>query len=137
MPPSPGSWHIAPYPFMICLQGHSTGMHQSISVQQMDEGKPFRVEGELDFGLSCMRNGVAALRIEQRSFGERREQKQPHVSNHGCHDATMQALLLGRTMIGERVYDVDRGIDYLVSRADVNPSRFGVMGKTIGQLSAG
>ena len=121
-----------PYTFMICLQGHSTGMHNSIAVQRDDDTKPLEVEGDRDFGLSCMQRGIAALCIEQRSFGERREQKQQHVATHGCHDATMHALMLGRTLIGERVYDVDRGIDYLATRRDADMRSIGVMGNSGG-----
>ena len=121
-----------PYPFMVCLQGHSTGMHNSIAVQQEDETKPLEVEGDRDFALGCMSRGIAALCIEQRSFGERREQVQKQVSPHGCHDATMQALMLGKTLIGERVYDVDRGIDYLALRGDADMNRIGVMGNSGG-----
>lgn len=121
-----------PYTFFICLQGHSTGMHNSIAVQREDETKPHQVEGDRDFGLGCMRRGIAALCIEQRSFGERREQKQKRIASHGCHDAAMHALMLGRTLIGERVYDVDRGIDYLASRCDADMSSIGVMGNSGG-----
>ncbi len=121
-----------PYTFMICLQGHSSGMHNSIGVQREDEAKPLKVEGDRDFAIGCMKRGIAALCIEQRSFGERRERKQKEVSAHGCHDATMQALMLGRTLIGERVYDVDRGIDYLASRGDVDMKKIGVMGNSGG-----
>ena len=121
-----------PYRFFICLQGHTSGMHHSIAVRQDDETRPMRVEGDRDFGLSCMRRGLAALCIEQRSFGERREQKQEQVSSHGCHDATMHALMLGRTILGERVYDVDRAIDYLALRGDADMDSIGVMGNSGG-----
>ena len=121
-----------PFPWMICLQGHSTGMHNSIAVQREDESLPLEVDGDRDFALGCMQRGVAALCIEQRSFGERGERKQKSVSEQMCHDATVQALLLGRTLIGERVYDVDRGLDYLSSRDDVNMDRVGVMGNSGG-----
>jgi len=121
-----------PYTFMICVQGHSTGMHNSIGVQREDETQPLRVEGDRDFALGCMRRGVAALCIEQRSFGLRREQRQQKVSPHGCHDAVMQALMLGRTLTGERVFDVDRGIDYLAQRGDVDMARIGIMGNSGG-----
>lgn len=121
-----------PYRFFICLQGHSTGMHNSIAVQRDDNTRPHEVEGDRDFGLGCMRRGIAALCIEQRSFGERREQKQKLVSSHGCHDAAMQALMLGRTLIGERVYDVERGIDYLEARGDARMDAIGVMGNSGG-----
>jgi dienelactone hydrolase len=121
-----------PYPVMVCVQGHTTGMHVSIAVQRDDNRKPFKVEGDRDFGLGCMARGVAALCIEQRSFGERGEQVQRHVSEHGCHDATMHALMLGRTMIGERVFDVDRAIDYLETRNDMDLRRLGIMGNSGG-----
>lgn len=121
-----------PYTFMICLQGHSTGMHHSIAVQREDETQPLLIEGDGDFALGCMRRGIAALCIEQRSLGERREQRQKLVSPHGCLDATMHSLMLGRTMIGERVYDVDRGIDYLSQRGDADMNRIGVMGSSGG-----
>lgn len=44
----------------------------------------------------------------------------------------MHALLLGRTLLGERVFDVDRGIDYLLQRGDADPARIGVMGNSGG-----
>jgi len=121
-----------PYPVMICLQGHSTGMHVSIARTLEDETVPYEVAGDRDFGLGAMRHGFAALCIEQRSFGERKEKKQKKVSSQGCQDATMQALMLGRTLVGERVFDVDRGIDYLETRGDINMQRIGVMGNSGG-----
>jgi dienelactone hydrolase len=121
-----------PYTFMVCLQGHSTGMHVSIGVQREDETQPFDSPGDRDFALGCMARGIAALCIEQRSFGERREQAQKRVSPHGCHDAAMQALLVGKTLVGERVYDVERGIDYLATRSDADMRRIGVMGNSGG-----
>jgi dienelactone hydrolase len=121
-----------PYTFMICLQGHTTGMHVSIGVDREDETQTMDVPGDRDFALSCMARGIAALCIEQRSLGERREQAQKQVSTHGCHDAAMQALLVGKTLIGERVYDVERGIDYLATRGDADMRRVGVMGNSGG-----
>ena len=121
-----------PYAFFVCVQGHTTGAHISIAVDRDDNVTPIEIEGDRDFGLGCMRRGIAALCIEQRSFGERREQHQEKVSTHGCHDATMHALMLGRTLLGERVFDVDRGLDYLETRDDVDWSRVGVMGNSGG-----
>jgi len=121
-----------PYTFAVCLQGHTTGMHHSIGVERDDEHAPMKVEGDRDFAIGCMRRGIAALCIEQRSFGLRREQKQKAISNSGCHDATMHALMLGKTLLGERVYDVSRGIEYLKQRGDADKSRIGVMGNSGG-----
>jgi dienelactone hydrolase len=121
-----------PYTFMICLQGHTSGMHHSIAVKQEDETLPMEVAGDRDFALGCLKRGIAAICLEQRSFGERKEKRQEKVGASGCHDAAMQALMLGKTLMGERVYDVDRAIDYLLSRGDANPKRIGVMGNSGG-----
>ena len=121
-----------PHRFMICVQGHSTGMHNSIGVDIDDETKPIEVAGDRDFAIGCLKRGIAALCIEQRCFGNREERVLRQRSANRCHDATMHALMLGRTMIGERVYDVDRGIDYLAERGDVDMKRIGVMGNSGG-----
>ena len=122
----------APYSCMITLQGHNSGMHNAIGVEREHETKAMPVEGDRDFGIQCMKHGVAALCIEQRAFGERREQKIATSNRTMCHETAMHALMLGRTLIGERVYDVDRGMDYLASRGDVDMKAVGVMGNSGG-----
>ncbi len=125
---------VAPaYDFFICLQGHSTGMHVSISRNRENEFKAIAPDdGDRDFAFGCMRRGIAALCIEQRAFGNRRERLQKERWEHTCTDAAMHSLMLGRTMIGERVFDVDRGIDYLASRGDCRMKTLGVMGNSGG-----
>lgn len=122
-----------PYAVAICLQGHTSGMHNSIGVAAEDEETPIPAEGDRDFALGCLRRGMAALCLEQRSLGERAERLQPRRSYYNaCHDAAMRALLLGRTLLAERVYDVDRGLDYLATRGDVDLARAGVIGNSGG-----
>jgi dienelactone hydrolase len=125
-----------PYPVFICLQGHTTGMHNSIAVADDDETAPVAAEGDRDFGLGCLARGVAALCIEQRSFGERREFLQPQHLDYLCHQAAMNALLLGTTLLAERIFDVDRAIDCLAARGDMDLERVGVMGNSGGGTTA-
>ena len=121
-----------PYQFVICLQGHTTGAHWSIGVERDDNSKPMEVAGDRDFGIAAMKHGLAALCIEQRSFGERREQHQQQVADKGCHDAAMHGLMLGRPLAGQRVFDVDRGIDYLETRDDADISQLAITGNSGG-----
>ncbi len=122
-----------PYPTFICLQGHSSGMHNSIAVDAADERTPIPVSGDRDFALGCLRRGIAALCIEQRAFGEREERHQAQRCPHSrCHDAAWRAVMLGRTLIAERVYDVDRGIDLLAQRDDIDMGRLGILGNSGG-----
>ena len=120
-----------PYIFLICLQGHGTGMHNSIALSP-DETQSVEPQGELDFGLWCLRHGIAALCIEMRGLGERLELLQISEKQKGCPTAAMQGLVLGRTLIGERIFDVDRGIDYLAARGDADMRRIGIMGHSSG-----
>jgi dienelactone hydrolase len=133
-----------PFPVFICLQGHSTGMHLSVGERPNRETPDKYAGGEggdRDFALGCMSRGIAALCIEQRAFGERRERHVGAVGSYlTCHQAAMNALLIGRTLVGERVFDVDRGIDLLVERHRrsrgtlFDLSRVGVMGNSGGGL---
>ncbi len=120
---------VAPMPFFVCLQGHSTGMHVSIAVEQEDEITPKFDDGDRDFGLNAMRYGVAAVCIEQRAFGEC-EDRRGGVNR--CHNPSALAMMMGRTLLGDRIYDIDRAIDYILSRGDADPARIGVMGNSGG-----
>lgn len=122
-----------PYPTYICVQGHSSGMHNSINLDY-EESSPIQAEGDRDFAIGCMKRGIAALCIEQRGFGYRREfdlsGRQKGTTT--CHDPVVGALLVGRTLIGERLWDVDRGIDYLAQRGDVDMTTLGILGNSSG-----
>jgi hypothetical protein len=92
------------------------------------------IAGDRDFARQAVREGYAALALEQRCFGERKDARPTEVSHfeRGCRHATMVALLLGRTMIGERVWDVSRAIDALNDFPEVDTGRIGCMGNSGG-----
>jgi len=113
-------------PVMICLQGHSTGMHISLGRAKFP-GDDKSIAGGRDFAIQAAERGYIAIAMEQRGFGELK-----HGS--GCLLPASQALLLGRTLLGERIYDVGRLIDALETglsdAADV--SRIYMMGNSGG-----
>lgn len=99
------------YPLAVCLQGHTTGME--VSLGRIREDNPPR-NRKGDIAIQAMAHGYAALCLEQRGMGERRTEKVENAEDHGaprCHVTAMNALLAGRTMIGERCHDVSRAID--------------------------
>ena len=120
----PGWWCVprtgkAGHPVMICLQGHSTGMHLSLGEAKFP-GDEADIAGGFDFALQAIAHGYAALVIEQRNFGTCGSK--PDGSTD-CHRSAVTALLQGRTTIGERVWDVMRAIDLLgvhLQGADLN-----------------
>ena len=120
-----------PYKFMICLQGHSTGMHNSIRLSR-DEKRSIKIVEDRDFAIGCMERGIGALCIEQRGLGQRSEIYRKKMIPDHCLEAVKHSFMFGKTLVGERVFDVDRGIDYLVSRGDVDVSAIGLMGNSGG-----
>ena len=120
-----------PYPAMICLQGHSPGMHLSVRRERTEADRKF-AEGDRDFAIQAVNHGFVALAIEQRCFGERKETLQKQRSSQTCHDAAMHALMLGHTLLAERIWDVMRGIDYLDTLPEVDSNRVCCMGNSGG-----
>ncbi|MFW6076944.1 MAG: alpha/beta hydrolase family protein [Hyphomicrobiales bacterium] len=117
-----------PMPAMICLQGHSPGMHVSVGLAA-DERTEQPAAGDRDMALQCMQRGIAALCIEQRGFGQRRDQGGPRSD---CHFMSVRAMMLGRSLVAERVMDVQVGLRWLRRQAQVDAERIGVMGQSAG-----
>ena len=95
-------------PAVICMQGHSKGMHITLGRTKY-EGEV--VAGDRDFAIRAIKEGYVAIALEQRNFGEcGGTEKGPR-----CFEPAMTNLLIGRTTIGERVWDVSRCVDVLTS----------------------
>ena len=60
-----------PCPAVICLQGHSTGMHISMGRAIYEGDEELISGGDRDFAKQIVKEGYAALVLEQRGFGER------------------------------------------------------------------
>lgn len=114
-----------PLPLMICLQGHSPGMHLSIG-EARNEAEEKAIAGGRDLALQAVRQGWAALAIEQRGFGLRQT---PGVR---CNDAALHSLHQGRPLTGQRVFDVMRAIDFAATQPDLDPKRIACIGNSTG-----
>ncbi len=121
-------------PTLICMQGHNSGMHVSLGIDFETESKPIKVNGDRDLAIQCLHRGYSAFCLEQRAFGYRRENILPgrRTTETTCHDAQMGAMLLGRTLIGERVYDVQCAARWLATQDRVDPSKIGTIGQSGG-----
>lgn len=100
-----------PVPLVICLQGHSKGMHISLGRIKYPGDEKSINGGDRDFVNGIAAQGYAALAIEQRNFGECGGDE----TGPQCHISSMANLLIGRTTIGERVWDIERAIDVIES----------------------
>ena len=98
-------------PAVICLQGHSTGMHISLGEPKYERDVK-SIAGGRDFAVRAVKEGVLSFAIEQRYMGGAGltpDGKPACIENN----ESMAALLMGRTAIGERVWDITRLIDVI------------------------
>ena len=119
-----------PGPVVLCLHGHGRGVDDIVGIQEDGTMRTEYGEYQNDFALQCVDRGYAALAIEQFGFGHRRDDAacQRGAGNSSCLPASGAAFLLGETMIGWRVYDAMRSLDYLSTRSEIDMNRIGVMG---------
>ena len=96
-------------PVMISLQGHSTGMHISLGRPKYERDHITISGGDRDFAKRAVKEGIVAIAMEQRCFGECGE----IGGQTNCELTGLRAIMLGRTIIGERVWDIMRLIDLL------------------------
>ncbi|MBQ4089310.1 MAG: acetylxylan esterase [Clostridia bacterium] len=116
-------------PVMICLQGHSKGMHISLGRPIYPGDEDSINGGDRDFAVQAIREGYAAFVMEQRGFGECGGDE----TGPKCHQPSAAAMLLGRTLIGERVWDVSRSIDIMEKYfPQLDMSRIAIMGNSGG-----
>lgn len=121
-----------PLPGVICLQGHSTGKHISLGQKQYETDTDDYLATAC-FGLQAVRNGMCAIVFDQRYMGQTGHQdngKPACLRNYG----PLSAMMLGRTAIGERVWDVSRVIDIIQAHltAHIDPDRIICLGNSGG-----
>lgn len=119
-----------PYRTMICVPGHGRGVDDLVGIDEKGADRAEREFYQYDFAIQAVEKGMAALAIEPLGFGCRRDPKSRErgLKNSSCQPSAGAALLFGETMIGWRVYDVMRAIDWIETRDDLEANRVGCMG---------
>ena len=118
------------YPVAITLQGHSTGYHLSIGEQIYEKDKYYQPRAA--YALQAVKNGFAALAIEQRGMGIKKPTGENRANDAHCRYAAMVALQLGRTIMGERIWDVHKAIDALSAFPECDLNKIAVIGHSGG-----
>lgn len=118
-------------PVMICLQGHSTGMHISLGKPIFPNDVKSISGGDRDFVVRAVKEGFVAIAVEQRNFGECGGHPEKGVPM--CHVSTMNNILIGRTTIAERILDVSCVIDAITENFDfIDQDNISLMGNSGG-----
>ncbi len=119
-----------PHATVICIPGHGRGVDDIVGIDENGNDRTGKPGYQHDFAIQAVEHGVAAVAIEPMAFGHRRDaitrQKGPNAT--ACQPSAGSALLLGQTMIGWRVWDVMRAIDWIQTRPELDAKRIGCMG---------
>lgn len=118
-----------PSPLVIAVPGHGYGMKDAVGLNPDGTEKEVSSGYMKDFGLILVKNGFITFVIEQLGFGERREEDiKKGWDKSSCRAYSFWALMLGKTLIGLRVWDVIRTIDLFMENYEVRKDSIGIYG---------
>ncbi len=119
-----------PYTPVVCIPGHGRGVDDIVGIDEHGNDRTDKAGYQHDFAIQAVEHGLAAVAIEPMAFGCRRDPitKKKGLSATACQPAAGSALLLGQTMIGWRVWDTMRAIDWIETRPELDAKRVGCMG---------
>lgn len=123
-----------PRPLVLTPHGHGkAGKRTYVGLWDTEAERLSITEGERDIALQAVREGYMAIAPDMRAFASlRRRQEIEADATSSCRELQMHALLFGRTLIGERVWDIGRLIDYAATRPEVDVSRVAITGNSGG-----
>jgi len=88
-------------------------------------------------GQLYARLGLACLALDPIGEEERHEHGRLGTRAHDPKRVSDRADRAGRLVMGKLVFDTMRGIDFLLTRDDIDPQRIGVAGNSLGGAKAG
>lgn len=94
-------------PLIMTLHGHSTGVHVCLGRERYPIDRKTILNQECDFAKKAVNQGYAVLALEHRGFGERGGDE----NGTRCTEIAFRAMMLGRTLLGERVWDAKIALD--------------------------
>ncbi len=119
-----------PHATVIAIPGHGRGVDDIVGIDEAGRDRDDKPGYQHDFAIQAADQGLAVVAIEPMAFGHRRSQaiaaKGPKET--ACQPTAGSALLLGETMIGWRVWDVIRCIDWIGTLPELDSERIGCMG---------
>jgi dienelactone hydrolase len=119
-----------PSPVVICVPGHGRGVDDIVGIDDKGGDRTDKAGYQHDFAIQVAEAGMAVVAIEPLGFGCRRDAitSRKGLGTSACQPAAGGAMLVGETMIGWRVWDVMRAVDYISTRQELNAARVGLMG---------
>ena len=123
----------AKLPLVLVPHGHNhPRIYVGIAKDEKEEAH--MLEGERDIARqAAAEEGYIAIAPTARAFGETRTETDIQADKmHSCRDQLVHDLLVGRTPIGERVWDTSLLIDWALDNLPVDADRIAITGNSGG-----
>ena len=122
----------APLPLVLTPHGHNHP-HLYVGITENEQEELEIQEGQRDIACQAVRQGYLTIAPTTRGFGETRTTiDRNNNKTHSCRTELMHDLLVGRTPIGVRVWDMSRLIDWAISTQNVDANRIAMTGNSGG-----
>ena len=125
---------------VIALHGHGTwGAEAIVGLPDNPEIMEFNQSMNYDYAGQLARRGYMVFAPELRGFGLRLEDAKHREAADpawisSCYSVGVNALLFGKTLLGMRIYDVMRLIDYVQTRPEISAETLGCVGLSGGGM---
>lgn len=132
-------------PAVLCIHGHGYGSRDLVGDWPKDDPRI-----GWDYATQMVRRGMVGLAPDMRGFGLRavdedglgavlRKRRLPEYKwfkRDSCDRQNLKASLLGFTFMGLQQHDLRCGLDYLISRPEVDRARLGACGLSTGGMQS-
>lgn len=129
-----------PSPVVVALHGHGRGVKDVLGEVDSEEWKRWVESFNYDYAHQLALRGFITFVPEVRAFGEREKDSEKVVPREdrdyrtSCRKSSFNSMLLGRPIIGGKIWDMMRAIDYLQTREEVNPEKIACLGLSMGGM---
>lgn len=123
-----------PVPLVITPHGHGRrGKEVYVGRFEDEKERDDSLAGDRDIALQAVNEGYAVIAPDVRGFWEMGlAEDMANRRNNSCAKLQRMAMMYGRTVIGERVHDMGRLIDYAETRSEIDTSRIVMTGNSGG-----
>jgi len=122
-----------PYPVVVAVHGHGeTGKELYVGRFETEEQRLKIVDGDRDIAVQAVERGYAAIAPDMRGFGELAPSDREWEGESACRTMQLHAQLFGRSLIGDRVWDVTRLLDFAAEADRLDADRVAVTGNSGG-----
>ena len=122
-----------PYPVAVTLHGHGAGGRDvCVGRPGTTEQRTQIMDERRDIALQAVERGYAVVVPAMRGLAELANHSDETLGYRPCHTLQLHAQLFGRSLMGDRVWDVARLLDFIEDRPDFDDERILVTGHSSG-----